>query len=161
MPAEGNTPSAGTKSQALQRVLMGGNPILKNTVEGGNGMVGGTGTTVAPTSGQQQGAGRGSAGWSALTEAVKNLGPAAITQEFSKKLIKWQADVGGGLTKCATFKIQAVEAANFWVFVDMVKGGAELKIFHSMLKYNNLFVAQNLSRGVIAFMGDHPLEGRP
>ena len=42
----------------------------------------------------------------------------------------------------------------------MVKGDAELKIFHSMLKYNNLFVAQNLSRNVIAFMGDLPLEGR-
>ena len=43
----------------------------------------------------------------------------------------------------------------------MVKGGAELKIFHSMLKYNDLFVAQNLSGNVIAFMGDRPLEGRP
>ena len=28
-----------------------------------------------------------------------------------------------------------------------------------MLKYNNLFVAQNLSGNVIAFMGDRPLEG--
>ena len=43
----------------------------------------------------------------------------------------------------------------------MVKGGAELKIFHSMLKYNNCFVAQNLSGNVIAFMGDRALEGRP
>ena len=46
------------------------------------------------------------------------------------------------------------------VFVDMVKGGAELKIFHSMLKYNDLFVAQNISGNVIAFMGVRPLEGR-
>ena len=30
-----------------------------------------------------------------------------------------------------------------------------------MLKYNDLFVAQNLSGNVIAFMGDRPLEGRP
>ena len=43
----------------------------------------------------------------------------------------------------------------------MVKGGADLNIFHSMLKENNLFVAQNLSGDVIAFMGDRPLEGRP
>ena len=43
----------------------------------------------------------------------------------------------------------------------MVKGDAELKIFHSMLKYNNLFVAQNISGNVIAFMEDRPLEGRP
>ena len=50
---------------------------------------------------------------------------------------------------------------NLRVFVGMVKGGADLKIFHSMLKENNLFVAQNLSGDVIAFMGDRPLEGRP
>ena len=42
----------------------------------------------------------------------------------------------------------------------MVKGDAELKIFHSMLKYNDLFVAQNLYGNVIALMGDLPLEGR-
>ena len=63
---------------------MGGKPILKNTVRGGNGIGGGTGTTAAPTSGHQQGAERGSIGWSALTEAVKCFGPAAITQEFLK-----------------------------------------------------------------------------
>ena len=64
------------------------------------------------------------------------------------------------MTKCATFKIQAVEAENLRVFVGMVKGDAELKIFYSMLKYNNLFVAQNISGNVIAFMGGVPLEGR-
>ena len=67
--------------------------------------------------------------------------------------MKWQVNVGGELTKCATFKIQAVEAANLQVFVGMVKGEAELKTSHSMLKYNDLFVAQNLSGNVIAFMG--------
>ena len=65
------------------------------------------------------------------------------------------------MTKCATIKIQAAEAENLRVFVGMVKGDAELKIFHLMLKYNNLFVAQNLYGNVIAFMGDRPLEGRP
>ena len=54
-----------------------------------------------------------------------------------------------------------MEAANLRVFVGMVKGDAELKIFHSMLKYNDLFVAQNISGNFIAFMGDCPLEGRP
>ena len=53
-----------------------------------------------------------------------------------------------------------MEAANLQVFVGMVKGDAELKIFHSMLKYNYLFVAPNLSGNMIAFMGDLPLEGR-
>ena len=47
-------------------------------------MGGGTVTTAAPTAGQQQGAGKGSTGWSDLTEAVKMFGPAATTQEFSK-----------------------------------------------------------------------------
>ena len=92
---------------------------------------------------------------------MKKFGPAGITQEFSKKLLKFQADVGGELTKYTTFKIQAVEAENLQVLVGMVKGDAESKIFHSMLKYNNLFVAQNLSGKVIAFMGGHPLEGSP
>ena len=68
------------------------------------------------------------------------LRPAAKTQEFSKKLLKWQADVGGDSTKCATFKTQAVEAANLWVFFGMVKGDAELKLFHSMFKYNNFLL---------------------
>ena len=56
--------------------------------------------------------------------------------------------------------MQAVEAANLRVFVGMVKDDAELKIFHFMLKYNYLFVAQNISGNVIAFMGNRPLEGR-
>ena len=30
-----------------------------------------------------------------------------------------------------------------------------------MLKYNDFFVAQNISGNVIAFMGGRPLEGRP
>ena len=84
LPAEGNKSSAGTKARSIHRVLMGGNPILHNTVGGGNGMGGGTGTIAAPTSGQKQGVGRGNTGWSALTEAVKRFGPAAITQDFSK-----------------------------------------------------------------------------
>ena len=66
----------------------------------------------------------------------------------------------GESTKCATFKIKAAEAENLRVFVGMVKGDAELKLFHCMLKYNDLFVSQNLSGNVIAFMGDRPLEGR-
>ena len=97
--------------------------------------------------------GGGDTVWSALTEAVKCFGPASITQQFSKKLLKWKSDVGGESTKCTTFKIQAVEAKNLRVSVGMVKGDAELKIFHSMLKYNGLFVAQNISGNVGAFMG--------
>ena len=94
-PTEVNTTSAGKKSQALHRVLMGVNQMLQNTDGGGNGMGGGKGTTAAPRAGHQKGAGRGSTGWSALTESMKMFGPAAFTQEFLKKLLKWQADVGG------------------------------------------------------------------
>ena len=54
-----------------------------------------------------------------------------------------------------------MEAENLRVFVGVVKGDAELKIFDSILKYNNFFVAQNISGSVIAFMGGRPLEGRP
>ena len=89
------------------------------------------------------------------------FGLEATTQDFSKKLLKWQADVRGDSTKCATFETQAVEAANVRIFFGTVKGDAELKICHSMLKYKNCFVAQNISVNVILFMGDCPLEGRP
>ena len=82
-------------------------------------------------------------------------------QQVSKKLLKWQADVGGESTKFVMFKMQAVGAANLQVFLGMVKGDAELKLFRSVVKYNDVFVAQNLSGNVIAFMGDRPLEFRP
>ena len=85
LPAEVNTPSAGTKSQSLHRVMMVGNPMLQNTVGGRNIMVGGIGTTAAPRAGQQKSAGRGSTGWSELIEAVQIFGTAATTQNFPKK----------------------------------------------------------------------------
>ena len=81
--AEGNAPRLGTTAQELPRVMIEGNQMLHNTFGGANGMGGATGTAAEPTAGQQQGAGRGSTGWSALTEDVKMFGLAAITQEFS------------------------------------------------------------------------------
>ena len=93
------------------------------------------------TVGQQQGAWGGNTGWSALTEAVKMFGTEAITQEFSKKILKWQAYVGGESTNCATFKIKAVECCKFVGICGYGKRGRRVKKFHSMLKYNNLFVA--------------------
>ena len=57
--------------------------------------------------------------------------------------------------------MQAVEAENLREFVGMVKGYAKLNLSHSMLKYNGLFVAPNISRNVIMFMGYCPLDGRP
>ena len=47
------------------------------------------------------------------------------------------------------------------ILVGMVKGGIDLKLFHAMIKYNDIFVTNNLSGSVIGFMGDRPLTGRP
>ena len=122
--AEGHVPTAGTIAQKLHRALMGGTPTLHNTGVRGDGIGGTTGTESAPLAateaGQHQLVGRGSTGWSALTEAVTMVGLAATMQDFSKKLLKCQADVDGESTKCATFKTQTLEAANLWVFVGMV-----------------------------------------
>ena len=63
LPAEGNAPRTGTAAQELNRVLMGGNRMQKNTVRRGNVMGGATGTAAAPTEGHQQGAGTGVIGW--------------------------------------------------------------------------------------------------
>ena len=78
LPAGGNSPMAGTTAQNIHRLLIGGNPTLNNTVVGGNRMRVATGTAAAhpaaTSAGQQQCAGRGSMGRSALTEAVNFLG---------------------------------------------------------------------------------------
>ena len=58
-PVERNKPSAVTKARALHRVLMGENPILQNTIGGGQELGVGKGKTAAPTAGKQQGAGGG------------------------------------------------------------------------------------------------------
>ena len=42
----------------------------------------------------------------------------------------------------------------------MIKGDTNLKVFHSMIKYNDMFATNSLSRSVIGFMNDRPLAGR-
>ena len=79
LPVGGGAPRAGTTAQDLHRALMGGSRTLHSTVVGGKKMGGATGTAAAPAAGQQQCVGRGSMGWSALTEAMKMFGPAATT----------------------------------------------------------------------------------
>ena len=78
---------------------MVGTPTQHNAGVGDNGVGGAAVTMANPTAataaGQQRFAGRGSKVWSVLTAAVKMFGPAATTQEFSKKLLKSQVDVGG------------------------------------------------------------------
>ena len=65
----------------------------------------------------------------------------------------------GGSMKCSMFKRKVVEAEILLVFFRVVKGDAEFKIFHSMLKYNDFFVAQNLSGNVMRSWGVVHWEG--
>ena len=78
LPEEVNKQNTGTKARALHIMMIGENPILHHTIGGGNEWGGGTGTMEALTAWHQQGARGGNTGWSALTEAVKMFGPAAI-----------------------------------------------------------------------------------
>ena len=78
--------------------------------------------------------GRGNTLCSALTASVKSFGPAATTQEFSKKLLKWQANVVGDSTKRALFKTQVGGVSDLRLLIFMVRGDAELKLFDSMVK---------------------------
>ena len=76
-------------------------------------------------------------------------------------MLKGQSDVGGDGLKAKEFRAQALESQNMWVFVGMVKGDTKLKVFHSMVKYNDMFATNNLSGSVIGFIGDRPLDGMP
>ena len=67
----------------------------------------------------------------------------------------------GGVKNSSTIKIQAVEAANLAGICRYGKKGRGIKIFHSMFKYNDFFVAKNFFGKVISFMGDCPLEESP
>ena len=68
--------------------------------------------------------------WSALKEAVARVGAAAISHEFSKRMLKGQSNVGGDESKAKDFRDQALESQNLQVFFGMVKGDTELKVFH-------------------------------
>ena len=54
-----------------------------------------------------------------------------------------------------------MELQNIQVFIGVVKGDNELKVFHSMVKFNEMFATNNLSGSVIGFIGDRPLTGSP
>ena len=75
--------------KTLHTMLMGGTPTLQNAGMGGNVMGGSTVIAAAPmeamSAGRQKFSGGESTVWSTLTAAVKILGPAATTQEFSKQ----------------------------------------------------------------------------
>ena len=89
---------------------------------------------AALTEGQQQGAGGGEYRMVRSDRGCENVWASRNHTGVLLKTPKMAGRYWGESTKCATFKIQAVEAANLRVFVGMVKGDAELKIFHSMLK---------------------------
>ena len=87
-----------------------------------------------------------------LTGDVKMFGTAATMQEFSEKLLKWQADVGGGQQNAQRLKRSRWKRQICRYLLD-----AELNLFHYMLKYNYSFFDSNIYGNVIAFMGYHPL----
>ena len=89
------------------------------------------------TARQKEGMGEGGYRMVSADGRRKNVWASSDYTGVLEKLLKWKAYVGWESTKCATFKIQATEAEYLRVFVGMVKGDTELKIFHSMLKYNN------------------------
>ena len=135
LPEEGNTPNAGTKARALHRLLMGGNHILQNTI-GGRKRNGRRDRNNGSTNSRAAArCGKGKYRMVSADGGRENVWAISNYTGFLEKLLKWQADVGGESTNCATFKIQALEAENLRVFVGMVKGDAELKIFHSIKKY--------------------------
>ena len=75
-------------------------------------------------------------------------------------MLKGQSDVGGDDTKDKDFRAQASESQYLQFFVGTVKGDNTLKVFDSMIKYNDMFATNNLSGSVIGFMGDRTLSGR-
>ena len=135
--------------------------MLHSTVVGGNEMGEAKGTVSAPAEGQQQGAGRGSTGWSMLTEDMKMFGIASTMQDFSKKHTEMVGRFWGAVDKVRHIKNTSGGSGEFVVICWDGKRRCGVYNFHLMLKYNDLFATQNLSDNVIAFMGDRPFEGRP
>ena len=57
-----------------------------------------------------------------LKAAVAQVGEASTSNEFSKRMLKGQSDVGGDDVEAKDFMAQALESKNMQVFVVMVKG---------------------------------------
>ena len=76
-------------------------------------------------------------------------------------MLKGHSGVGGYDSKAKDFRSQTLESQNLQIFVEVVKGDTKLKVFYSMVKYNNMFSTNNIFGSVIGFMGDRPLEGSP
>ena len=75
-------------------------------------------------------------------------------------MLKGQSDVDGDDFRAKYFRAQALESQNQQVFIAVVKRNSKLKVFHYMVKYNDMFATNNISDIVIVFMGDRLLEGR-
>ena len=70
-----------------------------------------------------------------------------------------QADVAGENERKKTFKTKTTEANSLRFFVANLVGETDLNLFHSLVKYNDMFVATSMSGHVVAFLGDRELEG--
>ena len=138
-PDGGNAPRAVTTAQDIHRSLMGRNHTLNSTVMGGNSIGEATGTTAALAAPAAARCREGGYGMVRTDGGCEIFWSSSDKAGFFEKTSEIAVGCQGESNKCATFKIQAVEAANLRVFVGMVKGDAELKILHSMLEYNDFF----------------------
>ena len=141
----GNNPVSASPEVMLNRMMPGGDLGHGNT---GGGSTNGGGTSApspnaASVPVQLQQPGSDQAVWSALKAAVARVGAAAISHEFSKRMLKGQSNVGGDESKAKDFRDQALESQNLQVFVGVVKGDTKLKVFHSMVEYNENFHQQS------------------
>ena len=110
---------------------------------------------------QHQQAGSVQEGWLEMKAAVARVGAAATSQKMSNYMLKWQSDDGGDDSKAKEFRAQALESKNILVFVGVVKGDTELKVFHSMVKYNDMSVTNAISGSHIGLMEDTNSSRRP
>ena len=77
-----------------------------------------------------------------------------MTPSYAAKELKWQADVAGDDAKAKLFKAQVLGMTTLRVFTAMIKKSGTLKLFHSVMEYNDPFTEPELSGTTLASLGD-------
>ena len=168
MVAAGHNPVAASPAAVLNQIMQwwgGGRGGCGHGNSRGCSTNGGGTSALPPNSGavpvNHQQAGIGQVGWSVLKEAVAQVGEASTWHELLKRILKGHSDIGWNNSKAKEFRAQALESQNLQFYVGMVRGCTKLKVFHFMVKYNDIFATTNISGSFIGFMGDIPLTGSP
>jgi len=89
------------------------------------------------------------------------MGPAVLTPSYAAKELKWQADVAGDDAKANIFKAQVLGMTTLRVFTAMIKKSGTLKLFHSVVEYNDPFTEPELSGTTLASLGDRTERQNP